>query len=107
MVDPSIMCRKHLLGEHVELHMLVAHLKLGRRIDGYVKNNCTEPNSIESRHRELEKELLKRGYNHNSPLTQPVILNFQHPEAKVNVDSALIDLVSRCKECSQKGKLNV
>jgi hypothetical protein len=29
MVTPSRMCRKHLLGEHVEGHMLAACLRLG------------------------------------------------------------------------------
>ncbi|MEZ0346180.1 MAG: pyrimidine dimer DNA glycosylase/endonuclease V, partial [Infirmifilum sp.] len=27
MVPPSIMCDRHLLGEHVELHMLVGALR--------------------------------------------------------------------------------
>ena len=26
MVNPGFMCNKHLLGEHVECHMLVGHL---------------------------------------------------------------------------------
>lgn len=29
LVPPSHMCRKHLLGEHVELHMLLGTLKKG------------------------------------------------------------------------------
>ena len=37
MVPPSKMCRKHLLGEHVELHMIAACLRLGKSIRGYVE----------------------------------------------------------------------
>ena len=29
MVDPQIMCRQHLLGEHTEMHMFVGTLKRG------------------------------------------------------------------------------
>ena len=32
LVPPSHMCRKHLLGEHVELHMLLGTLKKGKSI---------------------------------------------------------------------------
>lgn len=30
VVNPKILCRKHLLGEHVELHMATGHLQRGR-----------------------------------------------------------------------------
>ena len=36
MVDPKKMCRKHLLGEHVEIHMMVGTLLKGRSIDGFL-----------------------------------------------------------------------
>ena len=55
MVDPSLMCRKHLLGEHVELHMLVAWLVKGRSIAGWVASNCMEPKMIKQRHEALER----------------------------------------------------
>ena len=36
MVSPATMCRKHLLGEHVEIHMAVASLRLGKSVDGFL-----------------------------------------------------------------------
>ena len=36
MVNPEILCRKHLLGEHVELHMLVGWIIKGKSIQGYL-----------------------------------------------------------------------
>lgn len=102
MVDPTIMCRKHLLGEHVELHMMAAHLVLGRKVDGFVAHNCVQPSSIGSRHEELAAEMTRRGYKHASPLQQPAIAEHQHPEAKVGVASALTDLLDRCEECADR-----
>lgn len=41
MLPPETMCRKHLLGEHVELHMLLGTMKRGRRIDGFLAGKLT------------------------------------------------------------------
>lgn len=68
MVNPKKMCRKHLLGEHVELHMFVGTIKKGISIQGYIDNGLVNPRMIKKRHKELVKEMERRGYNHNSPL---------------------------------------
>jgi hypothetical protein len=36
MVWPELMCRKHLLGEHVEIHMLLGALNKGHRVQGFI-----------------------------------------------------------------------
>lgn len=100
MVDPTRMCRKHLLGEHVELHMMAGHLQLGRKVDGYVRENCVQPRSIAARHKALIAEMTRRGYKHASPLRQPKIAAHQHPEARVDRQAALAELVHRCSECA-------
>jgi hypothetical protein len=97
MVDPKILCRKHLLGEHVELHMLDGHLRRGRRIDGFVRNNCTEPASITARHLALAVEMERRGYHHASPLDSPAWPNYA--TVKVDVTASLAELLRRCPEC--------
>jgi len=102
MVEPAIMCRQHLLGEHVELHMMAAHLQRGRRIDKFVTNNCAQPRSIKARHRVLAAEMIRRGYHHASPLDQPPVAAHQHPEARVDATSALQDLLTRCQACSER-----
>ena len=102
MVDPKILCRKHLIGEHVELHMLVGHLRLGRKVDGFVAHNCVQPRSINARHRALAAEMTRRGYKHVSPLRQPAIAWHQHPEAMVDIAASLTDLLGRCKECASR-----
>jgi hypothetical protein len=108
MVNPRILCRKHLLGEHVEVHMLSAWLLRGKRIDGWVDGNCLEPRSIGARHRALAAELTRRGYKHRSPLRQPRVLKTQHPSAKINKKAALQELLRRCPACKAlKMKLKI
>lgn len=68
MVDPKILCNKHLLGEHVELHMFIGSINKGRDIEGYVKNNLIEPSKLYQRHQELVNEMKRRGMNHKSEL---------------------------------------
>jgi hypothetical protein len=102
MVDPKIMCRKHLLGEHVELHMLVGHLKRARRIDGFVRNNCVQPRSINARHKALAKEMERRGYRHESPLQSPVWSAYEL--VRVDAEASLIELTRRCPDCWERAR---
>lgn len=104
LTNPKIMCRNHLLGEHKEIHQLVGSIIKGHKLDGYVKNNCIEITSIQSRHDELVKELLARGYKHHSPL-KPFTTE-KLPESikyfKINQQSSLKDLINRCEKCKQR-----
>jgi len=104
MVDPKIMCRKHLMGEHVETHMFFGTLKKGIKVDGYLKNNLFEPKSLSSRHQQLSDEMIRRGYNHKSFIIESDIdsINTLKPNQifwEINRESALNDLISRCPEC--------
>lgn len=106
MVDPKILCNQHLAGEHVELHMFAGHLLRGKRVDGYARHNCIEPWSIQFRHDVLAAEMLARGWNHNSPLSQPHILIHQHPEATVDREASLAELLNRCVHCRARSIQN-
>ena len=96
MVDAKKMCRKYLLGEHVEIHMLVATLKLGRSIEGFLARGLLEPQSARNRHDALVAEMEQRGYAHNSPLPR-----FRRGEQRgaVSRKSAEAELAARCPEC--------
>ena len=61
MVDPEIMCRQHLFGEHVEHHMFRGSMRKGCRQDGYITNDLLEPLSLDKRHEELVIEMTRRG----------------------------------------------
>jgi hypothetical protein len=103
MIDPKLLCRKHLLGEHGEIHKhrhnFVKKHSISKRVFPVVQ---IEPGSMELRHDELAKEMIRRGYNHQSPFEQPDISYLPELEQNVKVDKnhSMEDLISRCPECS-------
>lgn len=100
MLNPEFMCRKHLLGEHVELHMLVGALNKNKNIDGFIENNLVQISSIESRHNILIQEMKNRGYKHKSPLPKFKI-EHKYNCSVVNQEQNLKDLINRCPECNK------
>lgn len=104
MVDPGLMCVKHLLGEHVEMHMFLGTIKKGKKLDGYVRNNLLQFRSIVSRHSELANEMSKRGMTHKSELNQLPETNYPYfiKESIVTKSKASEDLFSRCPECRNR-----
>lgn len=68
-VPPQTMCRRHLLGEHVETHMMVGSIARGKRMDGFY-DGLIDTRLIRPRHDALVAEMLTRGYRHNSPLPE-------------------------------------
>ena len=111
MVDPRIMCRQHLLGEHLENHMFVRHLVDGKGIDGYLRNNCLEVRSLYPRHNDLVYEMTARGYKHKSPFdletTEMISDNYSDEQLNVRIDKeeALKELLRRCKRCRERRRL--
>lgn len=69
MVPPRTMCRRHLLGEHVECHMLLGALRQRRSMRGYLERRLYFPEQLAKRHAELAREMRWRGFAHRSPLT--------------------------------------
>lgn len=103
MVNPSIFCRQHLMGQHVEFHMFLGSLKRKIRIDGYIESNCIEILALNSYHDFCVQEMLKRGYNHHTPLPliSEDILSYYNKYLSVKVDqqAALDLLLSKCPIC--------
>jgi hypothetical protein len=107
MVDPKIMCQKHLCGEHLELHMFLSHIKAGKKVDGYLKNNCLEPRMIWKRHCDIESEMLKRSYNPKTPIYGHdclCILDLATEQQywEINKEKSLNDLLERCPRCRER-----
>ena len=98
-VDPSKMCRKHLLGEHVEMHMFVGSINKGISMDGYINGGLVEINNIHGRHTLLVDEMLKRGYVHKKELPSFLADPWQDNFGSVDVAANEIELRRRCKEC--------
>lgn len=70
-IPPNKLCRKHLLGEHRELHAIWTILTEGKK--GYSRHPETirwkgKLKAIYLRHEYLVHEMKHRGYMHKSPL---------------------------------------
>lgn len=96
-VNPRLMCAKHLLGEHVEMHMFKGTIIKGRSIQGYVENHLVEVHKIKERHDELALEMTQRGYAHNSPLEEFKMWK----EGTLDRNENLKELSRRCDMCSR------
>ena len=89
------MCRQHLLGEHNEIHMCVGCILKDKSIKGFIDNGLIEVHSLEKRHFDLAREIIKRGYKHDSDL--PYFLPMQIGE--INLKKNIEELKKRCPEC--------
>ena len=96
MVSPELMCRNHLLGEHVELHMLAGCIQRGKNINGFLEKGLVDPSLIHSRHEELVREMERRGYRHQSPIAE---IGFPASGACLDPQANLNELSSRCPVC--------
>lgn len=95
MINPKLMCRQHLLGEHKEIHQLLGSIKKNKSIEGYVKKGLIEVHNAEKRHEKLVKEMKERGYHHQSRLQNVRLFK----AGKVDIKKSVSDLKKRCKEC--------
>lgn len=68
--DPRTMCRRHLVGEHVECHMIVGAILKGKSLDGFYAAGLIDTSMIRSRHDLVAAEMRRRGYSHASPLPE-------------------------------------
>ena len=97
----SQLCNKHLIGVHGELHKFLHNWEKQRSMDGYIENNCIEPSSYKQRHDEVANEMLKRGMNYKSPLSQPDFsyLPVWQQNFKVDKEKNKQTLLERCEKC--------
>jgi len=99
-IPPEAMCRKHLLGEHVEMHMFAGSLVKGISMKGYIDNGLLDLPLLKERHDELVSEMERRGYNHKSPLEHDYIKDHVFSHSTVpDFDYNVRDLAGRCSEC--------
>lgn len=105
MVNPTMLCRNHLLGEHQEIHMLIGCILKNRNIEGFVKKGFVTTNfhEIICRHNELVFEMLKRGYCHNSPVENLFREQFpKKPENYISIKYNIKTLKNRCSKCKER-----
>ena len=103
MLPPIGMCRKHLLGEHVELHMLLGSLRRGKNIEGFLSGGMVDPQLIFARHEELVAEMHRRGFNHTSPIDgcECASLAARYTgRSAINIADNAAELQRRCPDCA-------
>lgn len=103
MLPPEMMCMKHIVGEHGEIHKHRHNFVKKHSIKGRIFPEVQiEPESMKKRHDELA-EYLK---NHKSPYEMPDLSHLPKgiKQARVNIDVSIRDLKNRCPKCREKIK---
>jgi hypothetical protein len=104
-INPKLLCDKHLIGEHGEIHKhrhnFVKQHSIAKRISPVVQ---IEPQNMEIRHNQLAEEMIARGFNHNSPYELPDLSHLSNNELKAEIDIyiSISDLSNRCPECHKR-----
>lgn len=106
MLPPETLCRRHLLGEHVELHMLLGSMRRGRNIDGFLAGRLVDPRFVFQRHEQLVREMERRGYRHASPMDEQACLEvarrYSGPQQGIDIRGNAEELRRRCPECAAR-----
>ncbi len=100
MVDPRILCRHHLLGEHAEIHMFIGTISRGNSVKGYLEKGLLEVHSLYNRHDELVREMKRRNYRHNSEISKK--WKQARMLGSINRKKNLKQLIKRCSRCRER-----
>ncbi|MEM0272664.1 MAG: pyrimidine dimer DNA glycosylase/endonuclease V [Thermoprotei archaeon] len=100
-LDPSLLCDRHLLGEHRELHAIWCVIVNNKR--GYARHPETmrwrgKLAALYERHEALVRELSARGFKHNSPLDRALATGSRYQDVYVNTVEEQI-MILRRKGC--------
>ncbi|MCG2694029.1 pyrimidine dimer DNA glycosylase/endonuclease V [Candidatus Parcubacteria bacterium] len=106
------LCRKHLLGEHRELHGLWNILTKHKGEGGYSKHPETKRwvgklRALYVRHEALVKEMEERGYTHRSPLDKKLAKGKGAQSVYINTILEQKDILHKkpCECFSKKHKI--
>ena len=100
MVNPRIMCRQHLLGEHVEIHMFIGTINRNKSVKGYLQKGLLEVHNLYARHADLVEEMKRRGYNHCSKVNEK--WKFVEEVGAIDREKNVNELVNRCSKCKSR-----
>lgn len=103
-LNPKMLCSKHLLGEHHELHYAAGYIrKHNPAIRHWTERNFLELKSLKKRHIELVIEMRRRNYNHYSPLPNLSLLKtWKINMGKIDIEYNFNDLMNRCSSCREQ-----
>jgi hypothetical protein len=105
-VPPDKLCRKHLLGEHAELHAIWTILTQERK--GYSRHPETmrwkgKLKALYERHQLLVDEMTERGYKHNSRLSRKLAIGDARQDVFIDSYDEQCDIL-RQKRCGCMGQ---
>jgi hypothetical protein len=100
-ISPKRLCRKHLLGEHRELHAIWSVLVNGKK--GYARHPETlrwrgKLKALYGRHEALVSEMALRGYRHRSPLPETLARGGATQRVFLHTRKAQLDIL-KGKHC--------
>ncbi len=93
MVNPRIMCRQHLLGEHRELHAIAGMIR--KRGALTASREFVEARLMHERHAEIEIEMRRREYLPRVVFPSVDPIDF----GSVDREASLRELTRRCPRC--------
>lgn len=103
-IDPGLLCRNHLLGEHSEMHQeagtIENHPHGEAVVKGHAEKEQVDTSLIKERHDELVDEMERRGMNHDSPLDYRDSLGL----GSIDIEKNLEELAGRCEDCRERIK---
>lgn len=101
MIDPTLLCKQHILGEHHEIHKHRYSFEHEHSFEGYLRDTVTvEPLAMKERHDQLVDYL----DNHDSPYSMPDLSYMPewHRQAEVDQLESIVTLIIRCEDCREK-----
>jgi len=121
LVNPKLLCSKHLSGEHVECHMFLGTIKKRKSVQGYLDKGLFSPLQLKERHDALAVELVRRKKirknlitaKHTSPLElskeDQKYLEYLDllPRKEIIPEESLIELRRRCPRCRELQERNL
>lgn len=98
-IHPDYMCKKHIIGEHGEIHKHRHNFVKGHSILGRMYPVVQiDPKNMERRHDQLARYL-----NHKSPYKQPDLSHYSEDllSFEIDIEQSRKDLMDRCPKCKE------
>lgn len=109
MINPKMMCNKHLIEEHAGLHKFLSNIKFKSCLKRAVESKRIELISYQERHDLLEKEITNRNNKTKpTPITMPDLSHIEK-EYFIHIDRAqsIRALCTLCNKCADKMSVKV
>lgn len=99
-IEPVLMCNKHILAEHRDMHKTRAMQARNADLTRYYEQGLIHPYTWLPRHDHLVIEMGARGLAHHSPVEQ--VMGHYPITLHLNVAANRADLYHRCEACAKR-----